>query len=482
MATAPRTLTQQFAVPPSRFGERPGQISTPTSYNLPMLSRREWLTLTAGAVLAAPTRLPAGGAQAAPAIDAARLRRRIEALSTFGRPAGATFDAGVSRVAYSDADIAARQWLLAEMTTAGLTPQLDAAGNVFARWPGGAPERRPILFGSHIDSVPTGGNFDGDLGTLAALEVIQACQAAGISPRHPLEMVLWAHEESTAFGRGTAASRVVAGDLQAGDLDEVWNGLRRADAIRRIGGDPARIESAVRPPGTWHAYLELHIEQGGTLDAAGIPIGIVEGIVSIHRYDATVTGFANHAGTTPMPERRDALVAASRLTLAVREAVQARPGRHVGTVGRMEVVPNSPNVIPGRVNLSVELRDLSESVLQALAGDIRQRAAAIAAETRTEIALTLASRNPPALAHDGVQQAVARAADRARLAAARLPSGAGHDAQMIAALCPMGMIFVPSVGGVSHSPLERTTWDDCARGAEVLLGAVLDVDSRDTMD
>ena len=448
-----------------------------------MLSRREWLTLTAAAVLAAPARLPARGVQAAPAIDGARLRRRIEALSTFGRPAGATFDAGVSRVAYSDADIAARQWLLAEMTTAGLTPELDAAGNVFARWPGraSAPARPPILFGSHIDSVPDGGNFDGDLGTLAALEAIQACQAAGITPRHPLEMVLWAHEESTAFGRGTAASRVVAGDLQAGDLDEVWNGLRRADAIRRIGGDPARIER-VRRPGAWHAYLELHIEQGGTLDAAGIPIGIVEGIVSIHRYDVTVTGFANHAGTTPMPERRDALVAASRLTLAVREAVQARPGRHVGTVGRMDVVPNSPNVIPGRVNLSVELRDLSESVLQALAGDIRQRAAAIAAETRTEIALTLASRNPPALAHDGVQQAVARAADRARLAATRLPSGAGHDAQMIAALCPMGMIFVPSIGGVSHSPLERTTWDDCARGAEVLLGAVLDVDSRDTMD
>jgi beta-ureidopropionase / N-carbamoyl-L-amino-acid hydrolase len=440
-----------------------------------MISRRAFVAAAAAAALPFPVRARASRAQGVPTIDAARLRARIEHLSTFGRPAGGTFESGVTRVAYSDADVAARGWLMEEITGAGLTPRLDPAGNIFARW-GGAGDRPAILFGSHIDSVPSGGNFDGNLGTLAALEAIQACQAAGTTTRHPLELVLWAHEESTAFGRGTAASRIVAGELRAGDLDQVWNGLRRADAIRRIGGDPTRIEQAVQRPGAWHAYLELHIEQGGTLASSGARIGVVEGIVAIHRYDVTITGFANHAGTTPMGERRDALLAASRVVIAVQDAVLARPGRHVGTVGRLEVTPNSPNVIPGKVSFSVELRDLSESVLEALQDDIRARALRILEETGTEMTMTRASRNPPALAAPEMQRAVERTAERAGLEAQRLPSGAGHDAQMIAALCPMGMIFVPSIGGISHSPLERTTWPDCAHGAAVLLGAVLEID------
>jgi beta-ureidopropionase / N-carbamoyl-L-amino-acid hydrolase len=161
--------------------------------------------------------------------------------------------------------------------------------------------------------------------------------------------------------------------------------------------------------------------------------------------------------------------------------VTARPGRHVGTVGRLDVTPNSPNVIPGRVTLSVELRDLSEATVEALAVEIRARADRIARDTQTEVTMTLASRNPPALAHRGVQQCIERAAERATLTARRLPSGAGHDAQMIAALCPMGMIFVPSIGGISHSPLERTTWEDCANGAAVLLGTILEIDAQSTI-
>jgi N-carbamoyl-L-amino-acid hydrolase len=445
-----------------------------------VLTRRSFLAHTAA--LAVPRSLRASQ-PASPLIDSARLRTRLERLSLFGRPDGGSFESGVSRVAYSDADLAARRWLLAEITAAGLTPRIDPAGSIFARWhPDGSAGRRPILFGSHIDSVPNGGNFDGDLGTLAALEAIQTARAAGLSPRHPWEMVLWAHEESTAFGRGTAASRIVAGDLQAGDLDQVWNGLRRADGIRRIGGDPARIEDAVRKPGSWHAYVELHIEQGGTLERQRIPIGTVEGIVAIHRYDVAYSGFANHAGTTPMGERRDALVAASRLVTAVREVVTARPGHHVGTVGRLEVTPNSPNVIPGRVQLSVELRDLAEPTLERLGHEIRQRAVAIADDSGTTVTMTLASRNPPALAHASVQHAIDRAAERVRLEATRLPSGAGHDAQMMSMLCPMGMIFVPSIGGISHSPLERTSWEDCARGAQVLLASLLELDASDTIE
>jgi N-carbamoyl-L-amino-acid hydrolase len=449
-----------------------------------MLSRRAFLATSAAALV--PRRAWSARGQASSRgvrIDASRLQARLERLSLFGRPDGGSFSSGVSRVAYSDADLAARTWLLSEIAGAGLTPRIDAAGNIFARWaPAGTSRDRPaILFGSHIDSVPNGGNFDGDLGTLSALEVVESCRATGITPRHPWELVVWAHEESTAFGRGTAASRIVAGDLQAGDLDQAWNGLKRADAIRRIGGQPDRIEEAVRKAGDWRAYVELHIEQGGTLEKSRLTIGTVDGIVAIHRYDVTVTGFANHAGTTPMNERRDALLAASRLVVGVREAVTARPGRHVGTVGRLEITPNSPNVIPGKVSLSVELRDLSETVLKVLAADIQQRAATIAADTGTGITFQLASRNPPALAHEAVQRAIDRAAERAGLPAAHLPSGAGHDAQMIAALCPMGMIFVPSIGGISHSPLERTTWDDCAHGASVLAATIVELDASDTI-
>lgn len=444
------------------------------------MTRRSFLLAAGTSMLARPARVWSQAAASGPVIDPARLRRRLEVLSTHGRPPGGSFASGVTRVAYSVPDLTARAWLIQEIRDAGLTPRIDEAGNLYARW-GGEMSRPAILFGSHIDSVPEGGNFDGDLGTLAALEVLQAVQTAKLQTRHPLEMVLWAHEESTAFGIGTACSRIVAGDLRPGDMDRTWNGLRRADAIRRIGGDPDRIEQAVRAKGTWHAYVELHIEQGGVLDRAKIPIGIVEGIVAIHRYDVVIDGLANHAGTTPMNERQDALVAASKLTLAVHELARGREGRQVGTVGRLEVHPNSPNVIPGRVTLSAEFRDLSEVTLRELGEALRARAAAVARETGTRVSLELATTNPPALAAPGVQEAIGRAADRAGLQARRLPSGAGHDAQWMARLCPMGMIFVPSVGGVSHSPKELTSWDDCARGAEVLLQTVLELDRRESV-
>ena len=443
-----------------------------------MISRRSFLSMAAAAVAVKPSF--AGALQSGPVIDAARLRNRLERLSFHGRPPAGTFADGVSRVAYSTADLTARAWIIDEIKQAEIVPRIDAAGNIFARF-GGQPNQPAILFGSHIDSVPNAGNFDGDLGTFAALEVLQAVQAAKIQTRHPLEMALWAHEESTAFGVGTAASRIVAGDLKAGDMDKVWNGLRRRDAIRRIAGDPDKIETAVRGKGTWHSYVELHIEQGGTLDRAKVPVGVVEGIVAIHRYDVVIDGFANHAGTTPMNERQDAMLAAAQLTVAVREVATARQGRQVGTVGRIEVEPNSPNVIPGRVTLSVEFRDLSEATLRELGEAVKARGAAIAKATNTKITFSLASTNPAAPATKGVQDAIGRSADALGLKTMRLPSGAGHDAQQIAALCPMGMIFVPSVGGISHSPKELTSWEDCANGANVLLRTVLALDSLNSI-
>jgi N-carbamoyl-L-amino-acid hydrolase len=412
-----------------------------------------------------------------PRVDSIELRRRIEALSLFGRPAGGSFADGVSRVAYTDADVAGRQYVIGLMKAAGLSPRIDPAGNIFGRRAGREASLPPILFGSHIDSVPNGGNFDGDLGSLGALSVMDALERAAIRTRHPLEMVVWAAEEGVAFGRGLACSRIVAGDIKPADMEQVWNGMRRADAIRKLGGDPDRILDARRQRGAYHSYVELHIEQGGTLEKAGVPIGVVEGIVAIDRYDAVITGFANHAGTTPMADRHDALLAASHLTVAVRDVVTRMAGRQVGTVGHIEVTPNAPNVIPGRAQLTVEFRDLSEGTLVKLAETLRGEIPKIESATGTTIALTSASRNPPAAASSEVQSVIERASTGLGLATTRLPSGAGHDAQMMAQLMPMGMIFVPSIGGISHSPKELTTWEDCANGANALLRTILELDS-----
>jgi beta-ureidopropionase / N-carbamoyl-L-amino-acid hydrolase len=416
-------------------------------------------------------------AQKLPArVDGAALRQRIEALSVYGRPPGGTFSDGVSRVAFSDADVAGRRYTIDLMRAAGLDPRVDPAGNIFGRRAGTDASLPPILFGSHIDSVPNGGNFDGDLGSLAALGTLEALAAAKVRTRHPLEMVVWSAEEGVAFSRGLNGSRIVAGDVKPSDMDQTWNGMTRADAIRKIGGDPGRVMEAIRANGAHHCYLELHIEQGGTLEREGIPVGVVEGIVAIDRHEVTITGFANHAGTTPMPDRQDALLAASYLTIAVRQIISSEPGRQVGTVGRLDVTPNAPNVIPGLVRLTIELRDLSAEKLTRLAERVRVRATEIAKDTNTSIEFTASSHNAPANAAVEVQRAIERVAGHLGLASQRLPSGAGHDAQMMAQVSPMGMIFVPSVRGISHSPLELTRWDDCARGADVLLGTVLEMD------
>jgi len=442
-----------------------------------VISRRTFVRGLATASLAAAAGMR-GRAQTAPAvrIDGRRLRERIEALSMFGRPAGGTFADGVSRIAYSDADVAGRRYVMGLMTAAGLQPRIDAAGNIFAVRAGTDRSLPPILFGSHIDSVPSGGNFDGDLGSLSALAVIEALDAAGVRTRHPLEMVVWAHEEGFAFGHGLACSRIAAGEPV--DLEQVWTGMTRADAIRKIGGNPDRITEAKRGKGSHHCYLELHIEQGGTLERSGIDIGVVEGIVAIDTYDAIVTGFANHAGTTPIAERHDAMLAAAHLTVAVRDAVTRTAGRQVGTVGQIEVTPNSPNVIPGHARLSVELRDLSPQKLVTMMDDIRARAHEIAAATQTTIEFKKMRSNAPAVASPEVQTAIERAARSLELKSSRLPSGAGHDAQMMALLGPMGMIFVPSVRGISHSPDELTHWDDCERGGNVLLRTILEMDKE----
>jgi len=431
------------------------------------MNRRYFLMGLAGTVAA--RRLGA----ATPRIDGAALDQDLRALSMIGRPAGGTFQSGVSRIGYSDADIAGRKFIMDLMRRTGAAVRVDAAGNIFAERPGRETGLPPVLFGSHIDSVPNGGNFDGDLGSLSAVHVLRLLQENRMETRRPLTAVVWACEEATFAGRSLNGSRTAAGKTEAKDLDVVSRGLSKSESIRRIGGDPTRLETAVLRDGAYHAYVELHIEQGGTLAREKIAIGVVDGIVSIDQYDVVVTGVANHAGTTPMPDRQDALLAAARLTLAVREVVTGEAGAQVGTVGHLEVSPNASNVIPGEVRMTVEFRDLSSAKLDRLGAQIQARAASIAADSRTQIRMTRVERHDSAMAAVEVQRAIEAAAGRLRLDTRHLPSGAGHDAQMMAARMPMGMIFVPSVGGISHSPKEFTEFQDCANGANALLETVL---------
>ena len=404
-------------------------------------------------------------------VDAARLQQSLEGLSVYGRPVGGTFADGVSRVAYSDADVAGRKYAMELMRAARLEPRIDTAGNILGWREGSDRSLKPILFGSHIDSVPSGGNFDGDLGSLSAIEIVRTLRERGITTRHPLQIVIWSNEEALTMG-----SRAAAGDLQTADLARVYNGIPLADNLRKIGGDPARLAEARMAPGSMHCYLELHIEQGGTLDKAGIPIGVVEGIVSIDEYEVEIHGFANHAGTTPMPERRNALLAAAKLIEAVQEIVTREPGRQVGTVGHLEVLPNARNVVPGVVKHSIELRDLSPEKIARLGDEIQKRAQGIAQQTKTDILMKKVEHDAPAVATPAIQSQIEAAAAGLGLKTMRLPSGAGHDAQVVAKLGPMGMIFVPSVDGISHSPKEFTRWQDCANGANVLLHTILGMD------
>ena len=415
---------------------------------------------------------------AAPRIDGGFLRSQIEALSGFGRSPAGTFQDGVSRVGYSDADIAGRKYVMDLMRRAGASVRIDAAGNIFASRQGSDPSLQPVLFGSHIDSVPNGGNFDGDLGSLSAIGILQLLHDLNLTTRRPLTVVVWACEESSFAGVGLNGSRLAAGKGAPGELAVVSGGMTKAEAIRRIGGDPDHIERALIPKDYYHSYVELHIEQGGTLERDGVPVGVVDGIVSIDGYTAVVTGFANHAGTTPMALRQDALVAASMLTLAVREIVTSEPGAQVATVGHFDVLPNATNVIPGEVRMTIEMRDLSSARIARLGEMVRARAAAIAAETRTTIEMKLGRHSETAMAAPEVQRVIESASSRLSLATRHLPSGAGHDAQMMAPLMPMGMIFVPSVAGISHSPKELTHWQDCSNGANVLLETVLDLASK----
>lgn len=416
--------------------------------------------------------LPSTAALAKPppiAVNADRLQQHLSTLSQFG----ANPEGGVSRVAFSDADVAGRAYITKLMQDAGLAVRVDTAGNIIGRREGSDPKLPAIVLGSHTDSVPSGGNYDGDVGVLGAIEVAQRLQEQRVRLRHPLEVVNFTDEEG-----GLVGSLAMAGRLKPAALDVISNsGKSIRDGIRAVGGDPDRLAEAKREPGDIKAYVELHIEQGAILDASRINIGVVEGIVGIRWWDVTVQGAANHAGTTPMDRRRDALVSAAELVLAVNKIATSIPGRQVATVGRIRAEPGAPNVIPGKVVLSLEIRDLDGAKIQQLFDTVRARADEIGKARGTPIEFKeLEVASEPAPTDERMRNIIMKAAAALGLSSRFMPSGAGHDAQDMTHLAPTGMIFVPSVGGISHSPREYTAPMDIANGANVLLQTVLAID------
>ena len=408
-------------------------------------------------------------AQVPSTVNSERLNKTLEQLAGFGRDA----DGAPNRVAYSDGDIKARAFVKELMEKAGLETTIDPAGNIIGRRAGENPGLSPIGIGSHIDMVPYGGNYDGCVGSMCAIEVATILQEKAIRLQHPLEVIIFTDEEG-----GLTGSRALAGALSKEALRVVNStGYSISQGIQRLGGDTTRLDQVNRPKGSLAAFLELHIEQGGILDREQIDLGVVEGIVGLRWWDVTVSGMANHAGTTPMRLRQDALLAAARFIQAVNEEALKMEGSQVATVGRIRASPGAPNVIPGQVVLSLEIRDLSDKVIDSLYKNIAQRATEIAESSGTTFTFkTLDATGKPALTAPFIQNEIRKAATALGLTHKQMQSGAGHDAQDMALICPVGMIFIPSKNGISHSPDEFSSPKDITNGANTLLNTLLQID------
>ncbi len=401
-------------------------------------------------------------------VNQQRIDTRLLELAKFGAQPG-----GASRVAYSKADQEGRAYFIDLMKKTGLAVTIDDAGNIIGRRKGKNPALKPIGFGSHIDTVPNGGNYDGTVGSVSGLELVEILNDNNIVTEHPLELLIFANEEGGTIGSGAMIGKVTPAALKA----VTQSGLTMADGIRAIGGNPDNLNQMIRKEGDLAAFVELHIEQGGILEAENLQIGVVEGIVGIEDWEVTIQGTPNHAGTTPMNNRHDAMLAAAKLTVALNEVITSHDGRQVGTVGKIAVEPGAYNVIPGRVVLGMEIRDLSYDKIWSLFREVESRAKDIAKASGT----TISFRQPftpvtPALTAKPIQDKIIGATKKLGFSYRMIQSGAGHDSQEIARIAPVGMIFIPSVGGISHSPKEFSTSIDIANGANVLLQTVLALD------
>jgi len=401
-------------------------------------------------------------------VDADRLRADFDALAALG----ATADGGVDRETFSPAHLRARAWFHERAAAAGLETRVDGASNHSAVLPARDPEARTLLLGSHLDSVRRGGRFDGALGVVCALEVLRAVQDAGLELPVTLEAVDFTDEEGTLIG--TLGSLALAGGLTRAALATPRGGRELLVAeLARMELSEEGLLAARRDPATLAGYLELHIEQGPVLERARVDIGIVTGIVGTASFTVGFEGEARHAGTTPMSARRDAAVAAAAFTLGVSELVVREFTGAVATVGDIRIEPGSFNVVPGRAMLRLECRSLDAQEVESLAGALTELAQATAEGHGVEVTVEPVGRVAPAPTAESVRAALTGAAADLELTTMEVASGAGHDAQSLAAITPSGMVFVPSIGGISHDPAEETAWSDCVDGANVLLNAAV---------
>jgi len=386
---------------------------------------------------------------------------------------GATEKGGVCRLAASDLDGAARRLFISWCEAAGCTVSIDRIGNIFARRPGRNPDLPPIVSGSHLDTQPTGGRFDGAYGVMAALEVVRSLNDLGYETEAPIEIVAWTNEEGSRFSPAMVGSGVFAGVF---DLEY---GLARPDNATGVslGAELARIGFAGsepvggRPVG---AYFEAHIEQGPILEAAGLPIGVVTGAQGQRWYEITVTGQEAHAGPTPMPRRRDALVGAARMIDAVNRIGHAHAPYACATVGSLSLSPNSRNTIPGRVFFTVDFRHPDDAVLTAMDGELRAACRAAAATQNLEVEVAEFWYFPPTPFDPRLVAAVREAAAAQGYGHQDIVSGAGHDAVYVARVAPTAMVFVPCVGGISHNEIEDAKPEDLTAGCNVLFNAILE--------
>jgi N-carbamoyl-L-amino-acid hydrolase len=400
-------------------------------------------------------------------VNEERLRADLDALGEIGWEPGR----GLARTTFSPAHTAARAWFLERARDAGLETHIDAAANHSAVLPG-PPGTRTVLLGSHLDSVPQGGRYDGALGVLCGLEVLRVVKDAEIRLPVSLEAIDFTDEEGTLVG--TLGSWALAGALTPERLATPRCGRERfLSELARMGLSEPGLRDARREPNSIAAYLELHVEQGPVLEREGVDVGIVTGIRGNASFDVTLVGEARHAGTTPLEARRDAGRGAAMVTTAVWDVVAEEFPGCVANVGDIELEPGAFNVVPGRAHVRLECRSVDADELERLAAAILERVRSIAAACGLEVEVERVGHWAPAGTDAAVRRAIRRAADALGLSSMPMPSGAGHDAQVLAAVAPAGMVFVPSLGGISHDPSEHTRWADCVNGANVLLGATL---------
>lgn len=405
-------------------------------------------------------------------VNTERLMERLMKLGTIGKHASG----GVTRLALSEEDRIATELVEDFMREAGLSVRMDEAGNLIGRKEGRNPDAPIVMTGSHIDTVVEGGIFDGSLGVIGGIEALQMMTEQGIVTDHPLEVCVYRNEEGVRFvGGGYSGSSCLTGHFKSGRMHVTdKNGISVADALRASGVDPEKVGNAVRPKGSIKAHIELHIEQGKVLENYDHPVGVVTGICCASRMSVTITGEAGHAGTTPMFMRKDPLAAAGEIILTV-EREAKKTGTAVGTIGQFEVLPGAANVIPGKVQFTIDIRDMNDAVLIQLLQVIQAQSEQICDERGVNLQFEVFGIGVPKPCSPRIQEIIKRSCSALELDIFSLPSGAGHDSGAFRDICEMGMIFVRSRGGISHNPAEWSSPEDCASGVGVLYNTLLEL-------